>query len=96
MGIEAGPPPNTGDTIHLPDIRILNDIHRAMGQIMSGYRVPRYVMLGRGQYERLLASGFSIFKYERPSMETGVLEPTEYVMGVEIIRVQRDDFLEVI
>jgi hypothetical protein len=101
MGTNAGPVAETGETKRpeLPDIQILNEIHWGMGQVMRGHayesRMPRWVFLGRNQYRRLLESTFLVFSAEMPN-HNGEYHATEFVMGVEIVRVDRDEFLAVV
>lgn len=101
MGTFAGTVAETGETkkLELPDIKILNEIHYGMGQVMRGYtndsRMPRWVFLGRSQYKRLVESTFLVFAAEMPNFK-GEYQATEFVMGVEIVKVDRDDFLAVV
>jgi hypothetical protein len=102
MGIPSGAVA-TGETERLAgyrmDMTILNRIHSKMSDLMRGNRsygqMPRFCLLGTEEYNLLVNSGLTIMGFDALD-ERGQPRPVEYVFGIEIVKVDRDYFLEML
>lgn len=97
--------PGPIDSLRPPLIYVMNDIHDKVGEVMRGGGssrsygyMPRIVFLGRKEYDTIKTSGlYMITTADRRVTDTddGLL-PAEYVMGLEIILVNRNEFVMVV
>jgi hypothetical protein len=89
---------NTNKEITGRNLDIINSIHSGMNQIMTGHtrsRMPMICFLGRHEYGLLISSGLTLFMVDSYD-NLGCTVPTEYVMNMEIVKVDRDQFLMVV